>query len=246
MTITSNASLSAIASKTAPLGTDPLAADSRRKVVVRSHSKAIYFYPTLLVALVGGWRASADGSDAWGNLFLFVFLANLLVVLFEFGSLKVLLLSLVGLVLGLTVFSFGFLPLVEEQLARIHYSMNRQGYLAYAWFFGGLIAGDFIWAHLNRWEFSANDVKHVQVFTGKTANYPGRGLRFQLHTVDVIERLLLGAGTLVLSLGPKRVEVGNVPFVRRKVRELEKFVRSAGVFLDSEDVFAGADDPAEE
>ena len=91
MTITSNASLNAIAPKKAPLGLDTLPADSRRKVVVRSHSKAIYFYPTLLVALLGGWRGSADGSDAWGNLFLVVFLANLLVVLFEFGSLKVLL-----------------------------------------------------------------------------------------------------------------------------------------------------------
>ena len=130
MTIASNASLNVIAPKTAPIGLETLPAESRRKVVVRSHSKAIYFYPTLLVALLGGWRGSVDGSDAWGNLFLFVFLANLLVVLLEFGSLKVLLLSLVGLVLGLTIFSFGFLPLVEEQLARIHSSMNRQGYFA--------------------------------------------------------------------------------------------------------------------
>ena len=118
MTLASNASLNAMAPKPVPVGLDTLPAESRRKVVVRSHSKAIYFYPTLLVALLGAWRATPDGSDAWGNLFLVVFLANLLVVMFEFGSMKVLLLSLVGLVLGLTVFSFGFLPLLEEQLAR--------------------------------------------------------------------------------------------------------------------------------
>jgi hypothetical protein len=245
MTVTKNA-LFTPTTKSVPASLDSASTELRRKVVVRSHSKAIYFYPTLIVALLGAWRMPADGNGVWGNLFIVVFLANLLVVLFEFGSLKVLLLGLSGLVLGLTVFSFGFLPLVSEQLSRVHYSMNRQGYFVHAWFFGLLILGDFVWAHLNRWEFSANDVKHVQVFTGKTANYPGRGLRFQVHTVDVLERLLLGSGTLVLSLGPKRVEVENVPFVRGKVRELEKFVRSAGVYLDSDDVFAPEDDQAED
>jgi hypothetical protein len=228
--------------KTVPSGSEGLSSEQRRKVVVRSHSKAIYFYPTLLVALLCGFRLPADGSGAWGNLFLTVFLANLLVVMFEFNSLKVLLLSLTGLVLGLAVFSFGMIPWISEHLAQVHHSMNRQGYFLYAGFFGALIFGDVVWAHLNRWEFAANDVKHIQVFTGRTANFPGRGLRFQVHTVDVWERLLLGAGTLLLSLGGKKVEIQNVPLVRGKVQELEKFVRSAGVFNDAEDVFDGFED----
>ncbi|HAA53993.1 MAG TPA: hypothetical protein DCE42_04525, partial [Myxococcales bacterium] len=79
--------------------------------------------------------------------------------------------------------------------------------------------------------------KHIQAFAGHTANFPGRGLRFQVRTVDVFERLLLGAGTVLLLVGKRKIKLKNVIFAHRKVKQLEKFVRTTGVFADDDDVF---------
>jgi len=213
-----------------------------KKIVVRSHSKAIYYYPTILLALICAWRVPIDGHAIWGNIFLPVFFCNTVVVMFDFNSLRTLFSALTAMVIGFAVWNLGLTPFLSQKLSLVHVEMNTHFYWAFAAFFGLLLIADMVWAHLNRWEFSANEVKHIQAFAGHTANFPGRGLRFQVKTVDVFERVLLGAGTLILSIGKKRVRIQNVVLVNRQVRELERFVRTSGVFADDDDVFMGDDD----
>ncbi len=210
---------------------------NQRKIVVRSHTPVIYYYPSILMALLCGLMVSADGSGVWAGLFLTTFFANTVVVLFDFNSLRTLFLGLVTAVLGLLIWHFGLGWLISESLSLLHVRMNSHAFFTFAGFFGFLILCDFVWAHLNRWEFSANEVKHIQTFAGHSTNYPGRALNFRVLTTDVFERLILGAGTMVLLIGKKRVRLQNVILAHHKVKELEKFVRSTGVFADDADVF---------
>lgn len=213
-----------------------------KKITIRSHSKAIYYYPTVLLALTFALLVPENGTGIWGNVFLPLFFCNTIVVLFDFSSLRTLFLSLVAMVVGLALWSFDLLSYISPILSVLHLEMNSHVYFMFAFFFGLLIIGDFIWSHLNRWEFSANEVKHIQAFAGHSANYPGRGLRFQVRTVDVFERLLLGAGTIVLRVGKSKVRIQNVIFAHKQVRDLERFVRTTGVFDDGDDVFDDEDD----
>jgi hypothetical protein len=146
------------------------------------------------------------------------------------------------MVVGLALWSFNLLAHISPLLSVVDLQMNSHAYAMFAVFFGLLIVGDFIWSHLNRWEFSANEVKHVQAFAGHSANFPGRGLRFQVRTIDVFERLLMGAGTIVLRVGKSKVRIHNVILAHSRVKELEKFVRTTGVFSDEDDVFDEDDD----
>ena len=230
-----------IAKKFAPKAVEP-EPELMRRVTVRSHTKVIYLFPSAFFALLAAWRSPVEGSEAWGNPFMALFLANLLIVLFEFDSIRMLFLGLVGLVVGLAAWVFGLAPMFNEALGSIHVVLNAQALGFLGVFFLLLILGDMLWAHLNRWEFEANNIRHVQLFAGQTENFPGRSLRYQIATVDVLERLLLGSGTLLLSLGSKKVRLQNVPFIRRKVRDLEKFVRTAGVYNDTGDAFDQPDD----
>lgn len=209
----------------------------QKKIVIRSHSKVIYYYPTVLMALVFAFLVPESGSGVWGNIFLPLFFCNTIVVLFDFNSMRTLFFSLVGMVIGLTLWTLDLFGFISQSLSIVNVEMNSHVYGMFATFFGLMLVGDFIWSHLNRWEFSANEVKHIQAFAGHNANYPGRGLRFQVRTINVFERLLMGAGTIVLRIGKKKVRIRNVVLAHYRVRDLEKFVRTTGVFADDEDVF---------
>lgn len=219
---------------------------AQRKITVRSHTQAIYFYPTMFVAFLAGIYSTASTAGFWGSLFLPVFFANLLVVMFSFNSLRTLLASMAVVLTGFVLWNTGLVPGLTASLAKINPQMNTHFYLATAIFLLVVIISDFIWAHLNRWEFSANEIKHIQAFAGHTANFPGKNLRFQVRTVDVFERLLLGAGTLVLLIGKRKVRIPNVVMARLKIHQLERFIRSTGVFGDNEDVFEGDADGDDE
>lgn len=224
-----------VGSKAAPHAHDR----SQRKIIVRSHTHVIYYYPTILMAILCSVMVPSDGSGIWAGLFLTTFFINTVVVLFDFNSLRTLFLALVAAVLGLLVWHFGLGWFISQSLSLLNVRMNGHAFLTFAGFFGFLTICDFVWSHLNRWEFSANEVKHVQAFAGHSTNYPGRGLRFRVLTTDVFERLILGSGTVILMMGKKKIRLQNIIMAHSKVRDLERFVRSTGVFSDEEDVFEG-------
>jgi hypothetical protein len=212
------------------------------KVVIRSHGKALYFYPTVLAAVVFAILQDTSSAASWGNLFLPLFFANMIVVMFDFTSIRVLIAVLLITLAGLAIWSFGLAAILSQPLDLIAFQMNRHVYAAFAIFFTTLILVDILWAHLHRWEFTANDIRHIQVFAGSTESFAGQNLRFEASTSDVFERLLCGAGTLTLAFGQRKVVLANVPFVHRKAEILDRFVRTQGIFDDTRDAQAGADE----
>ena len=212
-----------------------------KKVVIRTHSSVIFFYPVMLFA---AYKSLFPGNMEEGNAgaFLALLFFNMLIVLFDFGTVRsvfiVTLLSLIGVVL----WNFELLQVVLVFFQEgADFRMNQSTYVAFTTFFVLMLIGDWIWAHVNRWEFSANQVKHIR-FLQNADNSPGRGLAIRFRINDIFEYILgLGAGTVYLRMGRRRIRLENVLRANTKVTEIERFIRSVGHYDDQGDVFDDED-----
>lgn len=105
-----------------------------------------------------------------------------------------------------------------------------------------MMIGDAIWAHLNRWVFAANEVKHIRFLVGE-ASMPGRGLSFRRKITDIFEYILgFGAGTILLRVGKRSIRLNNVIRAQSKIAAIERFIRTTGIYNDDGDVFDDFDD----
>ena len=227
-------------SASAPAGVNQ-ALKAVRKVVIRTHSQVIFYYPTMLLAFFYG--ASSDNAPDASNagLFLSVLAFNTFVIHFDFSSYRAALLVATLGAIGVLLWHFEILGGIFVFLENIDFRINNHAFTAIGAIFLFMILCDLLWAQLNRWEFSANEVKHVRFLQG-SVSFPGRGLALRRKIKDLFEYVLgFGAGDVILRVGKKSVRLDNVLVAQRKVQKIESFIRSAGVYNDDIDVFDGDD-----
>jgi len=222
-------------------------ADRRNAVTIYSHSPVVYFYPSTIAAFVFGFMSEADPAAHNGGLFLSLFFFNMLIVLFDFSSYRSAFITLVLSVVGLLMWNLGGFERLFSFVAHIDIRVNNHGFFAFGYFLLLMQLGDFVWAHLNRWTFSANEIKHSRVLEGEES-FPGRGVALNRKITDIFEYALgLGAGTVEISTGKRTISLENVLRAQSKIAKIESFIRSAGTYSDDADVFAASalseDDP---
>ena len=214
----------------------PQSNNNYKKVVILTHSPVVYYYPSMIYAFIMGAQSQAlsDNNAEW---FLLMFFFNTLVVLFDFSTYRSVFITLGLSVIGLLLWNLQVLDTIFGWAEGINLQMNSQAFYAFGFFLLFMLIGDYIWAHLNRWVFGANEVKHVKFLVGE-ASIPGRGLSMRRKITDIFEYILgFGAGTVILSIGRRRVRLRNVIRAQSKISEIEKFIRTAGVYNDDADVF---------
>jgi hypothetical protein len=232
---------SSSSSSSSSSGTKTTSAPSgSKKVVIRTHSPVVYYYPSMLIAFYAAMNAplAFDAtSKGNANLFLACFFFNTLVVLFDFSTYRSVFITLGMSVLGLTLWNLDVLPGLFDWAKDLHFQMNGQALYAFGFFLLAMMIGDFVWAHLNRWVFAANEVKHIRFLVGE-ASMPGRGLSFRRKITDIFEYFLgFGAGTILLRVGKRSIRLNNVIRAQSKIAEIERFIRTTGVYSDDGDVF---------
>ncbi|HEX5135491.1 MAG TPA: hypothetical protein VFY93_00835 [Planctomycetota bacterium] len=180
-------------------------------VIVRPYPKIVYLYLTWIVSLLCGIFQPQLGvrdvlnetilrtSGFWGRIWLFAFVFNILVISFEFSRIRS-----VAIIFALLAFvfagsQFGFLDVVGAFLGHLPILMNKTFYFAVTAIFTVIYLLVFINTRFNYWEFQPNEILHHHGFLGDVQRYPTRGLRMQKEITDVLEHILLRAGTLVLS-----------------------------------------------
>jgi len=180
-------------------------------VVVRPYPKIVYLYLTWIVSLICAifqpqlvsGEVLNDSilrtSGLWGRIWLFVFVFNILVISFEFSRIRS-----VAIIFALLAFvfagsQFGFLDVVGTFLGHLPIVMNKTFYFAVTAIFTIIYLLVFINTRFNYWEFQPNEILHHHGFLGDVQRFPTRGLRMQKEITDVLEHILLRAGTLVLS-----------------------------------------------
>lgn len=207
-----------------------------QRITVRTHSPVVYYYPSIIAAFYYA-LTTPSGQAVSADIFLSIFFFNTLIVLFDFSSYRSAFIIIgLGLV-GSLLWNFELLGSIFTFLKDVEMQMNNQAFYGFGIFMALLWIGDYIWAHLNRWVFSANEVKHVR-FLDSEFSMPGRGLAIRRKIVDVFEYVLgFGAGTVLIRVGRRTIPLRNVMFAQRKIEKIESFIRTFGVYSDDADVF---------
>jgi hypothetical protein len=180
-------------------------------VIVRPYPKIVYLYLTWLASIICGilqkplvtgqtLTGELVGQSALvGRIWIFLFVFNVLVISFEFTRIRSVAIIFAILAFVFAGIEFGFLAAVGAFLRDMPLLMNETFYFVVAAVFTIIYLLVFLTTRFNYWEFQPNEILHHHGFLGDVRRYPTRGLRMQKEITDVLEHILLRAGTLVLE-----------------------------------------------
>ncbi len=186
------------------MATSPTSSDRPLRVIVRPLPKVVFFYLTwiasLFCALVASLAGSGDGGGGGplGLIWTGIFFFNLLVISFDFNEERSLVAVLALLAGALALLYFGVLGHVSAWFAALRPEMNSTFYWIVFSGFSSIYL--FVWlnARFNYWEFRPNEVVHRFGIFPKMRRFSSEDLRLDKEVPDVLERILLGAGRLIL------------------------------------------------
>lgn len=175
------------------------------RVLVRPLPKVVFFYATWIVSLVCGLVAlgyTGEEADipAWlGQAWVWVFFFNVLVISFDFSEERSLI-AVLGLIAALVLLMyFDVLGPVSGWFGSLVPVMNATFYwLVFAGF--SIIYG-LVWVNtrLDYWVIRPNEVIHRYGIFPKVRRYGTDDMRVDKTVPDMLEKLLLGTGQLVLT-----------------------------------------------
>ena len=187
---------------------------TEQRVIVRPMPKIIFFYFTWLVSLLFGIVVTIKGTpgEHLGTIWMCVFAFNLMVISFDFNETKSI--SLVALILALIMggLYFGFLSFIGDFFKTLDLKMNAGFYFTMFGLFSIFYLVIFIQSRFEYWEFRNNEVLHRTGMFGEIKRYDTGNLRWSLEIPDVLERLLLKSGRMVVTPSP-----GQMPIVIENV-----------------------------
>jgi hypothetical protein len=202
-------------SEPSPKPTPPVTEETTN-VIVRAYPKVVYLYLTWFASLVCGLltpelevidadgalrfsAAAATRAHLIGRIWLFIFVANLLVISFEFSRIRSVAITFLAMAFVFAGFHWGYLDAVGHFLGGLELVMNKVFYYTLAAVFSIIYLLVFINTRFSYWEIQPNEILHHHGFLGDVHRYPTRGLRMKKEITDVLEFILLRAGTLVLD-----------------------------------------------
>ena len=172
-----------------------------QRVVVRPMPKVVFFYMTWLASLVFGIIAAASKEPPvhLGTIWMGIFALNLLVISFDFT--EVVSIAVIALIL-MTIFAglyFDFLSFFGDFVRNLDVQMNPGFYFTIFGIFTVIYAIVVVKSRFEYWEFRNNEVLHRSGVFGEIKRYATQDLRWFKEIPDVLERILLKAGRMVLT-----------------------------------------------
>ncbi len=173
------------------------------RVVVRPLPKVVFFYLSGLVSILFGLWPGEPGSTM-GLIWMGVFFFNTLVISFDFNEDRSLILVLGSLALMLGLLYLGVLGSVSHWFTELSPVMNKTFYRMMASGFLGVFF--FVWLNtrFDYWEFRPNEVVHRYGIFPKMKRYSTEDMRWDKTIPDLLERLLLGTGSIILTTPHER------------------------------------------
>lgn len=175
----------------------PTPADNGLRIIVRPLPKVAFFYLTWLISLV--CAVPSEPSTTMSQVWLGVFFFNLLVISFDFNEERSLIAFLGVLLAVVGVLFFGLASAVTGWFGSLAPQMNRTFFLMV--FSGFSVIFFFVWlkTRFDYWEFRPNEVVHRYGVFPKMKRYSTDDMRWDKTVPDLLEKLLLGTGTIVLT-----------------------------------------------
>ncbi|MBC8328434.1 MAG: hypothetical protein H8E31_06765 [Planctomycetes bacterium] len=179
------------------------------RIVVRPLPKVVFFYLTWIASLVCAIVASLGSGDApppgpLGLIWTGAFFFNVLVISFDFNEERSLVAVLALIVAFLALLYFGVLGSVGAWFSALRPVMNATFY--WLVFVGFSLLYLIVWlnSRFDYWEFRPNEVVHRFGLFPKMKRLSTEDLRLDKEVPDVLERLLLGSGRLILTSPQER------------------------------------------
>ena len=170
-------------------------------VVVRPMPKVVFFYLTWLASLVFGIIASATQTIPihLGTVWMCIFAFNLLVISFDFTEMVSITVIAVIMMVIFAGLYFEFLGFIGQFFRTLDVEMNAGFYFSVFGIFSIIYAAVFLRSRFEYWEFRHNEVLHRTGMFGEIKRYSTEDLRWFKEIPDVLERILLKSGRMVLT-----------------------------------------------
>jgi hypothetical protein len=223
-----------------------------KSVIIRARPKVVFFYPTLLVALLAGfWTLGsmqaglqlAEASLTPGRIFWWVFFVNLLGISFDFtrGEFLALVLFCGFSVLGIILLDerFDLVAPVQNALSTVNLKAHPHFYFMIAIAIAICLAGVFILGHFDYWEITHNEILHHRGFLGDLERFPAPNLRLTKEIPDLFEYSLFfvlgGTGRIVIHPhgSSRSVVLENVIGVNKIETRIQTMLASLQVKVDT-------------
>lgn len=229
-----------------------------KSLIIRPWPKVVFLYPTFIAALICWiismfWgsppltveqvAAGEDpklGTSVIGNLFMIVFVLNLLVFSFDFSRIKsiTLLVGLIAVILGVgwANTQWGWFQGIKDILSGIDIRMNTQFYGTTAVFLAFVLMLVFINTRFNYYEINHRELLHHHGYLGDITRMPTGGLHVHKEIYDLMEYVLLRSGRLIFYPQTKReaIVIDNVMNVNRVEDHIKNLLSVMAVRMSPE------------
>jgi len=211
-------------------------------VIVRSYPKVVYFYLTWIASFVcmmlqpdSIGESTMGRSELIGQIWMATFTFNILVISFEFSRIRSVAITFLIIAFVLGASQLGWLDNIGDFLQGLGLVMNKAFYGCMGIVFSVIFLLVFINTRFSYWEIQPNEILHHHGFLGDVHRYPTRGLRMKKEITDVLEYILLRAGTLVLDpQGEERpIILENVIGLNKVEDKIQRLLGTLKVRLDT-------------
>lgn len=199
------------------------------KVKIRSLPKVIFFYPTWIFSFVCAVVMSADAAASWpGIAWMGVFVINLFIVSFDFTEQKSIIVALTTVVAILALVLAGALSDVAGFFGKLKPAMDSTFYWMMAVTFSIIFLLAWLGSRLDYWEIEPNEIVHRHGLFRRMKRFSTESLRWDKVIPDVMERIMLGTGTIILTTPYEKHPI-VIEHVMRIGRVDEQIARILGV-----------------
>jgi hypothetical protein len=169
------------------------------RVKIHSLPKIVFFYPTWIVSIVCG-IAALSGAAGWlGTAWMTVFILNLFVIAYDFTEERTIIFLLGSVALVLALVLGGVVGEVVGLLADVNPTMNADFYWTMTVVFSVVFLVAWVGSRLDYWIIEPNEVVHRYGLFRKMKRFSTESLRWDKVIPDVMERLMLGTGQIILT-----------------------------------------------
>lgn len=171
-----------------------------RRVVIRPLPKVVFFYLTWIASIVCAIASSSDTPEPWvGMAWMSAFVFNLIVISFDFNEERTVIMVLAIVAAVLALLYTGALGDVGAWVSELRPAMNATFYWMIFGVFSFIYLFVFIQSRFDYWVIEPNEVIHRYGIFPKMKRFPTESLRWDKSNPDILERILLGSGTIVLT-----------------------------------------------
>jgi hypothetical protein len=169
------------------------------RVKIHSLPKIVFFYPTWIVSIVCGIAAISGAAEWFGTAWMTVFILNLFVIAYDFTEERTIIFLLGSVALVLALVLGGVVGEVVGLLADVNPTMNADFYWTMTVVFTLVFLVAWVGSRLDYWIIEPNEVVHRYGLFRKMKRFSTESLRWDKVIPDVMERLMLGTGQIILT-----------------------------------------------